>query len=418
MQTEIAIAAGQTVALDDVLGRWFGSGIGAAGNSGVLRIRALNAVAGTGRTLATSRLFNAGAFGSYGQFITAVPLSKFASASARQSLVALSQSGRFRTNLGVVEGTGNAAKVAVDVFDGHGSRVSTLIVDLGPGEHRQLGALLNETGVDLTNARVDLSVIAGLGKVFGFASVIDNLTGDPSFIPPVDTSMPRARRYTIAGVANLASATGRWQTDVRLFNAGLAAAQARVEFFPQGESNTAAIRDIEIAPGETLAFDDVLASLFGLDGAGGALRISTSTDSTLVPTGRTYHNRPEGTFGQFIPAATEAQTTGLGSEPLRILQVEDSPNFRTNLVLSETSGNPARVEITVNPPNGKASFRTELELRPNEFRQFNALLRAMGLDDTYNATLQVRVTGGGGRILAGASVIDNKTQDPIYVMAQ
>jgi hypothetical protein len=42
----------------------------------------------------------------------------------------------------------------------------------------------------------------------------------------------------------------------------------------------------------------------------------------------------------------------------------------------------------------------------------------MGIDDAYNAAVTMRVIGGEGRVIGYASVIDNRTQDPTYVMAQ
>ena len=61
---------------------------------------------------------------------------------------------------------------------------------------------------------------------------------------------------------------------------------------------------------------------------------------------------------------------------------------------------------------------TELQLRPNEFRQLGSLLKSMGLDGTYTARVTVRVIEGEGRVTAYASVIDMQTNDPTYVPAQ
>jgi len=54
----------------------------------------------------------------------------------------------------------------------------------------------------------------------------------------------------------------------------------------------------------------------------------------------------------------------------------------------------------------------------NEFRQINALLRSIGLADTYNARVSVRAIEGEGRVTAYASVIDMLTNDPTYVPTQ
>ena len=77
-----------------------------------------------------------------------------------------------------------------------------------------------------------------------------------------------------------------------------------------------------------------------------------------------------------------------------------------------------KVEITVIPPDAKFSAVTQLELKPNEFRQLNALLRSVGLTDTFNARITVRAIEGPGRVTAYASVVDMQTNDPTYVPAQ
>jgi Ig-like domain CHU_C associated/Viral BACON domain len=419
MQTEISVDAAQTIALDDILGRWFGAGQATDGSTGVLEIRTLDANAGAGRTLATSRLFNIAENGSFGQFIAAVPLAKFLNSSANGShtLVALSQSDRFRTNIGLVAGGGKPADILLEIFSASGAKLYDTTLHLNAGEHRQIGQLLSSNGIDAKNARINVSLASPAGSVFSYGSVIDNETGDPSFVPPVEAMASQARRYTIAGVANLQSgAGGKWQTDVRLFNGGFGSAAATVEFFEQGQSQPSATRTVDVEAGQMLVLDDVVQSLFGMSGAGGALRITTPTDTALVPAARTYHKRDNGTYGQFIQGATDDNTTHLGGEPLHILQVEESTRFRTNVGLAETTGEGATVELMAALPNSKIAAVTEVTLAPNEYRQMNALLRSMGLDESYNATVTVRVTGGNGRVMAYGSVIDNRTQDPTYVM--
>jgi hypothetical protein len=418
VQTEITVASGETVALDDILGHWFGAGIAASGSTGVLEIRTLNAALGTGRTLATSRLFNTTPDGSFGQFIAAVPHSKFLASAGRQTLVALSQSSRFRTNVGLVEGSGFPANVQLDAFDGNGAKLLSTTLALKAGEHRQIGSLLTANGVDATHARVDVKLLSPVGSVYSYASVIDNTTGDPSFVPPADADLIEGQKFTIAGVANLDTGSGKWQTDMQLFNGSASSVHASLDFFAQGQSVPTATRELDIAGGAMLTLEDVAPSLFGLSGVGGAIRIRTDGPSALIPTARTYHKRDGETYGQFISAITDSDTTFAGSAPLQILQAEESLRFRTNVGLTEVSGQPATVEVTAALPGQKQITATRVELQPNEFRQLNSILHSMDADDAYNARITVSVVGGAGRVAAYGSVIDNYTQDPTYVKAQ
>jgi hypothetical protein len=108
----------------------------------------------------------------------------------------------------------------------------------------------------------------------------------------------------------------------------------------------------------------------------------------------------------------------VGSRPLQILQVEESQRFRSNIGIAEVSGKPARVQVTVIPPDSKVSGTLEVEMAPNQFRQINSLLSAIGLTGTHNARVTVRVIGGEGRVTAYAATIDAVTHDPTFIPAQ
>jgi hypothetical protein len=41
-------------------------------------------------------------------------------------------------------------------------------------------------------------------------------------------------------------------------------------------------------------------------------------------------------------------------------------------------------------PNNKVAAVTQIDLAPNEFRQLNSMLRTMGIEDAYNASLTIR----------------------------
>ena len=123
-------------------------------------------------------------------------------------------------------------------------------------------------------------------------------------------------------------------------------------------------------------------------------------------------------FGQFIQAVTPNEAIALGSRPLQILQVEESSRFRSNIGIAEVSGQSAKVELTVIPPDAKVSARIEVDMGPNQFRQLNSLLSSMGLTGTHNARVTVKVISGTGRVTAYAATIDAVTQDPTFIPAQ
>ncbi len=432
-QTTFSIDPGRTIALDDVLRGWFGTG--GESVTGSLEIRPItettpstSSVALSGLpnlvTFASSRTFNVTANGTFGQHIPAVPFANFIGGSSdllppiALSLQQIAQSDRYRTNLGIVEASGDAVSLLVKVFGSDGQKLTEFPVQLAGGQHTQLNSFLSTQGVgSLADGRVEISVTGGAGKVTAYASVLDNATSDPLLVTPVTLADTGNTKWVIPGVADLNNGIANWQTDMRLFNAGTSAVDAVLTFYSQngGPPQTA---NVSIPAGQVRQFDKTISSLFGKANDGGAVHIATATASRLVATARTYNQTSTGTYGQFISGITPSEATGVGSRPLQILQVEESNRFRSNIGLAEVTGQPIKLEITVVPADAKITVVTEVQLQANEFRQINSLLRSVGLADTYNARVSVRAIEGSGRVTAYASVIDMLTNDPTYVPAQ
>jgi uncharacterized repeat protein (TIGR01451 family) len=426
-QSQFSIDPGRTIALDDILKSWFGTGNGSA--MGTLEVRPLtqtatstssNAFAGLANlvTFASSRTFNLTSNGTFGQYIPAIPFANFIGREKLLSLQQIAQSNRYRTNLGIVEGSGNPASLIVRVFGGSGEYLTEFNLDLRGGQHMQLNSFLRDYGVgNLNDGRVEIEVVSGDGLVTAYASVLDNETSDPLLVTPVTLNDANATKWVMPGVADLVSGFANWQTDMRLFNAGRSDADVTMSFYSQG-GGAPKVRTLTIKAGEVRQFDRTLATLFETANDGGAVHISTSEPAKLIATARTYNQVGSGTYGQFISAVTPAEAAGVESRPLQLLQVEESERFRSNIGLVEVTGKPVRIEISAVPPDAKFTAVTELELGPNEFRQLGSLLKSMGLDGTYNARVTVRAIDGEGRVTAYASVIDMLTNDPTYVPAQ
>jgi hypothetical protein len=427
--TNVSIDAGATIALDDIVKNWYGIGaLGEAAN-GVLSIRPTTTSTLPGQQLtsvASSRTYNVAASGTLGQYIPAVPFGSFIGAAAAKrvasilSLQQIAQSAQYRTNFGIVEASGQPATVMLSIFNASGSKLKDLTFDVKPFEQLQLNSMLATNGIpSLSDGRVEAKVLSGGGKVTTYASVVDNNTQDPLLVSGVPLGTTTSKDYVLPGVADLNSPFASWRTDMRVFNSGTAPQLATLTFYPLGNNGTPQTTTLSINPGEVKTIDNTLQTLFGSAAAnlGGAIHVSTLNDSSLVVTGRTFNKTDAGTYGQFIPAITPADAVGNGGRTLQILQVEDSPRYRTNLGIAEVTGKPVTVEVTVILPDSRVSPRIEIPLAANEYRQ-EALLSEIGLGNVYNARIAVRVIGGEGKIAAYGSVIDRQTQDPTYVPAQ
>lgn len=420
-QSRILLQSQETKALNDVVRNWFGFGSMGESALGVLEVRPTTSTGNS--TIASSRTYNMTPEGTFGQYIPGIPYADFVGKQTKISLQQIAQSAAYRTNFGIVEGSGQPATAAVRVYNAFGQKRAETTMSLLPFEHQQWNRLLETMKVtDLSDGRIEVEVTSATGRVTAYASVVDNGTNDPLLVFPVVANNVSSRKYVLPGVADLNTGSASWRTDVRIFNASAASASAVVTFQASRRSDGSmpapVSRPLTLQPGDIAVHDNVLQSLFDIRDAGGLIYITTPTDSSLVVTGRTYDKKPVGTYGQFIPAVTGAESVGVGDRTLELLQVEESARYRTNLGIAETSGNPVVVEIHALVPDSTVAIRKEVSLAANEFTQITRVLQQMQIPVAYNARLTVRVIGGTGRVTAYASVVDNKTQDPTYVPAQ
>jgi hypothetical protein len=98
-------------------------------------------------------------------------------------LAGLAENASYRSNIGVVNLGSSAATVLVDLYDGAGTKLTDYTVSLNPGQWKQeTQPFKNRAGqmaMDRGYARI--TVQSGSG-VFGFASVVDNTTNDPTTV--------------------------------------------------------------------------------------------------------------------------------------------------------------------------------------------------------------------------------------------
>jgi subtilisin-like proprotein convertase family protein len=162
------VGAHEVLALADVVASFFGrTGLGSV----VAELPA--------NLAATSRTFTATRDGTYGQFI---PLSSVELLSGPRELLHIERSSAFRTNLGAIN-TGNIDEVIrFTLFDAAGHALGTTDRTVAPLRVVQF-SLDAITSAPIVDGRVEVEVIAGSGNTLAWASVVDNITGDPIFVP-------------------------------------------------------------------------------------------------------------------------------------------------------------------------------------------------------------------------------------------
>jgi hypothetical protein len=437
----IEIAPNATMALDDIVSSLFGTGTTSSA-IGMLEVRPLTTtssagsdvgffgstgVASTIRALATaasSRTYNFTPTGTFGQYIPAIRFADFVGKAATGatpilSLQQVAESSAFRANFGFAEASGLPADLKVRVYDTASTLLKTMDLSLKAGEHQQLNGMLAANGVtNLADGRVEVEVVNGDGKVTAYVSEVDNKTNDPLLVSAVLKGGVTSNKWVVPGVAYINNPTAFWITDMRVFNAGTAATPATLTFYSESEPSRSMSEQITLQPGEIKVLDNVVAEHFAAVGRPtGSIAVTTPADSTLTVTARTYNKTANGTYGQFVPGVTPAESVGAEDRALQILQLEQSPRLRTNIGLLETAGQPVTIEVSAVIPDSLVTPFITYTLQPNEFRQISLGDFAAG-QALYNTRVTVKVIGGTGRVTAYGSAIDELKGDPTYVPAQ
>jgi len=308
------------------------------------------------------------------------------------------------------------------VLDDHGFALGSVIVVVPPWSSTMVVGVAPAAGVaedlDLFSVRVD----PGSASLAVYASVVDNLTGDPVIHLAAE---PSDDPGYLVGLAHLAGAQGStWRSDLALSNPGAAPVDVRLDYVPDVDPGYSPYLTVPLAPGASYAFEDVIGFLMGPDaGSKGYARVSTPAGSGgLRVAARTYNQGDAGTFGQGLPLLGADALIPVGRRGLIAgvrASADHSTGFRTNLGLVNTDpGAGSTVEIVAFDLAGQEVGRIPgYHLAPGQYVQFE-LFGALGLSGLDLAgSVEVRLTAG-GPIAAYASIIDNRTQDPVFIPAQ
>jgi hypothetical protein len=120
-----------------------------------------------------------------GQFFAAIPASFAIGLHQQTQLLGLYQTtpftdSQYRYNFGFVETTGNAVTARVTVLDENGATVTSKDYPVGAFGALQYSAKNELSTLTTTNARLQVEVVSGSGKVVAFGSGLANVSNDPS----------------------------------------------------------------------------------------------------------------------------------------------------------------------------------------------------------------------------------------------
>jgi hypothetical protein len=217
------------------------------------------------------------------------------------------------------------------------------------------------------------------------------------------------QRLVLPGAARLNGAFGSfWMTDLTVYNPLTEKQQVEVRFMPLGTQN-AVSTTLSLDAGEIRPIADALKTLFGIDSGGGTLHFIP--DVGINATARTYSRKGEGTFGFGMQAIDFFNAAG-PRFPLTFSGAFPGENFRTNFLLTDTSGRGAHAKLQAFGVTGWASSDSGIETPAEGTVQVNSVGPAVGLHARDGAGLVVEATRG--TVIPTVVAIDNRTNDPTY----
>jgi len=229
-----------------------------------------------------------------------------------------------------------------------------------------------------------------------------------------------AQQTTRTLVSAAAQTTGvggsSWRTELTLFNAGSDTLPVNLIYIP---SYGNAVQSVTVTLGgkQTMSYTNALSQLYGISNGAGAIAIeATAASSTpqLRVTSRTFTGGVTGTYGQAVPTVGSSDFSG----NLYLTGMTSNANFRTNVGLVNRGGSDASVGLTLLDASGNQVASANVTVPASNFQQtpisqLFPLLSARAFD-----SLSMKVTSSSpDAISVYASVIDNQTQDPIYIQA-
>lgn len=207
-----------------------------------------------------------------------------------------------------------------------------------------------------------------------------------------------------------------WRTELTLFNAGDESLSVRAIYL-SGAGTTPQARNFFLAPRQVATYNNALLDIFGISSGAGAIAIEATgilETPQLKIASRTFTTGATGTYGQAVPVVNYDDL----QQTLYVTGLSTGVEYRTNLGLVNRSGAAVGATLALLDADGRTIGQTDLSVAGNSFQQssLQAYFPALGAR-AYEA-MSLRVTAGAQDALSVyASVIDNRTQDPIYVQA-
>ncbi len=203
-------------------------------------------------------------------------------------------------------------------------------------------------------------------------------------------------------------------TTTDVFNAGSATASFRFLWLPRNTSNASPLQSalFSLEPRHARRFHNLLAEVFGITGASGAVAVMSDSSAMEVET-RTFNQTADGTFGQSLPGVKETDLVLAGTR-VRVLFLTENSDFRTNLGLINGGNSPITLQWELFADDGTSLGLNEINLQAWGNVQLNRVLAPYAPIEA--AYVEVWTMTSGGAFTCYGSVLDEVSSDPTTVL--
>jgi hypothetical protein len=361
----------------------------------------------------SSRTYNdQGEKGTYGQFVDGLMEGEGIGQGAKGYLIGLQNDDPYRTNLGFAEMRGIATTVNLSIYDGEHQLLCSDGVTVAPFSWTQQ-PLAGYTAAPGGNYTAEVEWVSG-GAVAAYASVVDNATGDPIYMPAQKESLMAGQtQYLIPVVAKTSGVNGtNWKSDVWIYNPLDAAQTLQLTY---SDAETIQTQELEVNGGEAFEIRNICETFFqGLSGDRfGSLKIQTQDGLALAS--RTYNDQgSSGTYGQYVPAKKnwELLQANFAQTLVGLMNTEE---YRTNVGFSPISSDGSKIEVLIYDSQGNILGQKYYDVPGSGVMQINDIFADFEITSSVTNALVKIINISGSPLYCYASRIDNYTGDSIFI---
>ncbi len=335
---------------------------------------------------------------------------------AEAVLLSLGRSAGFRTNVGIYNPGGEALSVSVDLHRPDGVRLGSAARTVPARGVVQVNDVFGAAGIvgDVPNAYAVVRA-DGVRELYAYATVIDNQSLDSVFVKGRNARGGEPDVVTVPAAASIHGvAPAFFHSDVRAFNPSATTAttlQATYRCFV-GSCPANRVRTLTVKPREMLVLDDAVATLFAAPETAGAIELA---GDVLVDSRVSTPTRPAPTTGTAIPGQAWGEATREAALLALSHSADPARGFRTNLGVFNPSLVELSVSVSLRRPDGAEVAKLTRTVPASSAVQVNDVFRVAGLAQDLPDAWALVTAGGRDVFFAYATVIDNRSQDPVYV---